>query len=178
MPPARPRRRVSPHRYQPFSTLSTLRPAHARAHSTHALRPKTTPTPRHPDIYGRSGPGTAVPDCRSIAIDRVRHKRQRLPSCLLIENAPARTHSCPQAFHAGAFPIKANDNTGAIQPSASRPLSYWDGVRKANFTGMAFASCPTNRSGSALRRHLFQSSPPIRDRYQSAAEFWRTVSDS
>ena len=32
------------------------------------------PTPEHSDLYQRSAFGIAVPDCRSIAIDRVRRK--------------------------------------------------------------------------------------------------------
>src|SRR4051794_16960262 len=40
---------------------------------------------------------------------RVRRKRQRLPSCLLIENASARAPCLPPLLCAEAFPMKASD---------------------------------------------------------------------
>ena len=61
------------------------------------------PTPEHSDLYQRSGFGIAVPDCRSIAIDRVRRKHQRLTSCLLIENAPLASTAAPEPFTPGHF---------------------------------------------------------------------------
>jgi len=42
--------------------------------------------------------------------NRVRRKRQRLPTCLLIENASGPT-DLPGNFCAEAFPIKASDNS-------------------------------------------------------------------
>jgi len=50
--------------------------------------------------------------------NRVRRERQRLPTCLLIENAlgPARL---PGNFCAEAFPIKASDH-----PEAYAPLDF------------------------------------------------------
>src|SRR3954454_20837502 len=42
---------------------------------------------------------------------RVRRNRQRLPSCLLIENASARVAPLPPLFCAEAFPMKASDDS-------------------------------------------------------------------
>jgi hypothetical protein len=44
-------------------------------------------------------------------VNRVRRKRQRLPTCLLIENASGPA-SLPGNLYAEAFPIKASDNSG------------------------------------------------------------------
>jgi hypothetical protein len=53
-----------------------------------------------------------VPKRHSIPIaSSIRRKRQRLPSCLLIENASARNFaSSPRLSCAEAFPIKASDD--------------------------------------------------------------------
>jgi len=71
--------------------------------SCKAFRAKTTPAPQHPNLHRYSGPGIAVPEGRSIAIDRVRRKRQRLPSCLLIENAPLACTIAAEPFAPGHF---------------------------------------------------------------------------
>lgn len=67
------------------------------------------PAPGHSDIYRRSGLGIVVPDCLSIAIDRV----HRLGGFLLVSlSKMPRGHrsTAPRARHPGAFPIKANDH--------------------------------------------------------------------
>src|ERR1035437_10393422 len=53
--------------------------------------------------------------------NRVRRKRQRLPPCLLIENASGPTHLLPGNFCAEAFPIKASDKPEVIQIRGAKP---------------------------------------------------------
>ena len=119
VPPARHRRGVSCHASEHLATLF-------RPHPVHGLHSEPTALPGHPGVAGRSGLGIAVPECPSIAIDRVRRNHQRLPSCLLIENAPAKARSCTPRFCAGAFPIKANDHPATIWlPGRHRSLLHW-----------------------------------------------------
>jgi hypothetical protein len=46
---------------------------------------------------------------------------------------PARTHCCARAFHAGAFPIKANDNTDTILSTHYRTKSIEVSVKVDTF---------------------------------------------
>jgi hypothetical protein len=110
VPPARHRRSV-------FCRVSEHLAALFSPRLMHALHPESTALPGDTEVAGRSYLGIGVPECPSIAIDRVRRNHPRLPSCLLIENAPAWARPCAPRFCAGAFPIKANDHTGVIQPA-------------------------------------------------------------
>jgi hypothetical protein len=113
VPPARQRRRVGRHCSEPFQLLFSAPP-------THRFRPDITPAPRQSDSYGRFGFGIAVPDCRSIAIDRV----HRLAGFLLVSSSKMprehRTTAARRASHPGAFPIKANDHPFPIRLFTSK----------------------------------------------------------
>ena len=81
------------------------------------------------DGYHHPLPGSSVPFGTKPASNphscRVRRKRQRLPSSLLIGNASARSLSCAPASSAEAFPIKASDITGVISAMTSnRSVAY------------------------------------------------------
>jgi hypothetical protein len=117
VPPARQRRGVRRHYSEHFQTLFRTPPAHH-------LRPATTLTPRRSDSYGRFRSGIAVPDCRSIAIDRVHRPAGFLLVSLSKMPRGHRTTAPPRACHPGTFPIKANDHPGAIPPIRLKCGSY------------------------------------------------------
>jgi hypothetical protein len=73
--------------------------------------------------------------------DRIRRKRQRLPSSLLIETASARLYALAPAFCAEALPIKPSDNPGVmLQTAKVRLLSATDERR--------YLSAGTSRNSS------------------------------
>ena len=56
---------------------------------------------------------------------RVCLKRERLPSCLLIENDSAITNTAvPRPSRAASFPIKASDHPGITQPTRFHSIPF------------------------------------------------------
>jgi hypothetical protein len=113
--PARLRSRVFP--FAPNSFSRTLEPSSPLLFEARSLRFSAVWK-----LIGALLRGASAPKWLSISIDRVRRKRQRLPSSLLIENVAHQSYGFVPAS-AATFPIKANDKASMWMAEAGEPIA-------------------------------------------------------